>query len=375
MKVGLMVNSSWNVANFRVNLLKALQDEGHDVLVIAPFDGYESAYPFRTVNLPITSKSINPLVDLVTCWVIFKVLRKERPDLLLLYTAKPNVYANLIGRMLGIPTISNVAGLGSVFVRGGLLATFVKKLYQVALRHASCIFFQNRDDLREFVGQKLVAFGKSDVLPGSGVDTSRFAPAVKSQTTSDSPFVFLLPARMLWDKGVGEYIAVAKRLLAEGYHAEFRLLGFLDVDNSDAISRDEMADIASFPGIVYRGTSDKVEEELAEVDTVVLPTKYREGTPRALLEAAAMAIPVVTTRTPGCKDVVNDKESGLLCEPGDVESLYHCMKEMLDMSPDIRQRMGECARNKMIREYDENIVITKYINAVNRIRHKSESTL
>jgi len=367
-----MVNSSWNVANFRVNLLKALQDEGHDVLVIAPFDGYESAYPFRTVNLPITSKSINPLVDLVTCWVIFKVLRKERPDLLLLYTAKPNVYANLIGRMLGIPTISNVAGLGSVFVRGGLLATFVKGLYRVALNQAYRVFFQNQDDLSEFVGQKLVRLEKTDLLPGSGVDTGRFSPVEKSDTPVTRPFVFLLPARMLWDKGIGEYVAAARRLIGEGYKAEFRLLGFLDVDNSDAISYDEMKDIVAIPGIVYRGTSDKVEDELAEVDAVVLPTKYREGTPRALLEAASMAIPVVTTDTPGCRDMVDDRNTGFLCAPGDVESLYDSMKKLLDMPLKQRLKMGERAREKMIREYDEKIVIAKYIDAVNGVQVTAE---
>lgn len=366
MKIALIVNSAWNVANFRQNLLKAIVNKGHEVIVIAPYDGYESSYPFRTVNFSIKSKSINPLVDLTTCWNIFKILRQERPDLLLLYTAKPNVYANLIARVLGIPSISNVAGLGSVFVRGGMLASFVKGLYRVALSHASCVFFQNRDDLNEFVAQKLVHFEKTDLLPGSGVDTERFHP-VEQCKPKESAFVFLLPARMLWDKGIAEYVTAARRLLNEGYRAEFRLLGFLDVDNSDAISEADMEEISVTPGIVYSGTSDRVEQELREVDAVVLPSKYREGTPRALLEAASMAIPVITTRTPGCKDVVDHAETGFLCAPGDSDGLYQCMKNMLEMPHEARAEMGVKARQKMLNQYDERLVIEKYLQAIARI--------
>lgn len=363
-KVALVVNTSWNVWNFRMSLLRRLEAEGYDISVIAPEDEFSSRLPFAYHPVSITSRSLNPFVDLRTFIQLYCVLRKIRPDVVLLYTAKPNVYGNFAARFLGIRAISNIAGLGAVFVRGGLLVAFMKLLYRLSLARAAKVFFQNRDDLQGFLAQGIVRESVVDLLPGSGVDLERFNPAKKKTGAVKASFVFLLSARMLWDKGIADYVRAGERLVAEGYPATFRLLGFLDVDNPKAITRAEMAVLTDSPGICYRGVSSAVETELAEADCVVLPSFYREGSPRSLLEAAAMGIPLITTDTPGCRDVVEDGITGYLCRPGDVEDLYRKMKMMLDLPPAERILMGLRGREKMVREYDENIVIEKYLAAV-----------
>ena len=366
-KILISLNTAWNILNFRAGLIGGLISSGYEVVAVAPKDEYVVKLELlgcRFVHLEMDNQGTHPIRDLLLLWRFFRLLKTETPDLCLFYTVKPNVYGSLASRLCGIPFINNVSGLGAVFIKGGWLRRFVSALYRLAFRNSNRVFFQNRDDLGLFLENKLVKVALTDVLPGSGINLHRFTPTYDADRKSlNSPFRFLLIARMLKDKGVVEFVKAAKLLKESGVKAEFFLLGFLDVQNPAAISSEQMKEWTDQEFVKYLGVSDEVREYIASADCIVLPS-YREGTPRTLLEAAAMGKPIITTNVVGCKDVVEHGVNGYLCEVKNAQDLALKMKEMLLLSEDQRRTMGKNGRLKMEKEFDENIVIQKYLQAI-----------
>jgi glycosyltransferase involved in cell wall biosynthesis len=259
-----------------------------------------------------------------------------------------------------------------VFIKDIWLTRLVRGLYRLALSRSAMVFFQNDDDRQMFVSGGLVGQAVTDRLPGSGIDLDKFAPVI---LPSQSPTRFLLIARMLWDKGVGEFVEAARLLKRAGASADFCLLGFLDVQNPAAISRKQI-DVWVEEGVVrYLGVSDDVRAEIAAAGCVVLPSFYREGTPRALLEAAAMGRPIITTDAVGCREVVDDGVNGYLCLPRDAVDLAEKMARIAALSLAERELMGRLGREKVEREFDEQIVIGKYLEAIASVLERQKSTL
>jgi glycosyltransferase involved in cell wall biosynthesis len=242
------------------------------------------------------------LNGLALLWRFVQLLQHERPDVLLAYTAKPNVYGSLAARRLGLPVFNNISGLGLVFIKGGGLVRVLKGLYRVALARSHRVFFQNPDDLKLFLEHCLVAHAQTSLLPGSGVDLQKFSPALLAclqttrpkQSAEHRRFVFLLVARILKDKGVEEYVQAARWLKTHNPRVECAMLGFVDGDNPSAISAAQMKACVNEGVVSYKVISTDVLVQLAHDYCVDVPS-YREGTPRTLLEAAAMARPLVTT--------------------------------------------------------------------------------
>ncbi len=369
-KIIINVNSAWNLFNFRAGLIGELIRAGYEVVAVSPWDENVPKLELlgcRFVKLEVDSQGTNPIRDLLLLWRYWQLLIIEKPDLCLFYTVKPNVFGSLASTFCGVPFINNVAGLGSVFISGGWLKRIVKILYKIALKKSTKVFFQNKDDLELFLENKLINPKLTDVLPGSGINLNYFSPLKTDiDTTEISSFKFLLIARMLKDKGVVEYVKAAQLLKESGLKAEFYLLGFLDVHNPAAISKEQMNAWVKQGYVKYLGSSDDVREHISNSSCIVLPS-YREGTPRALLEAAAMAKPIITTNAAGCKEVVDDGENGMLCEVKNSIDLASKMKEMLMLSEDQRKLMGEKGRLKMVKEYDEKIVIQKYMQAIEHV--------
>ena len=370
MKIIICLNTAWNLLNFRSGLIRALVAAGYEVVAVAPNDKYSDGLKTlgcRFVPLHMDNGGVNPVKDVLLLWRFLRFFAKERPDVFLGYTVKPNVYGSLAARWLRIPVINNIAGLGAAFIRGGMVMRIVQWLYRMALRRSAQIFFQNNDDRQLFVSGGLVPADKTALLPGSGIDLDRFASIPMPTIGNDcARFRFLLVARMLRDKGVGEYVEAAKLLRKRWPQVEFCLLGFLDVKNPAAIARAEM-DAWVAEGVVnYLGESDDVRSQLALATCVVLPS-YREGTPRSLLEAAAMARPIITTDAVGCREVVDDGVNGYLCKVRDAADLAEKMEQMLLLSPEARSEMGRRGREKVEREFDEQIVIGKYLEAIEGI--------
>lgn len=397
MKIVLVANTAWYIANFRLNLAHAFKASGYEVIAIAPPDENAErieAAGIRFLPMPMDNNGTNPIKDIGFFFRLFKALRKEQPGVYLGYTVKPNVYGGLACQLLRISSIHNIAGLGTVFIQDTWLTKFVCNLYRLGLRKAAKVYFQNQDDLDLFLGHGLVSTAQAERLPGSGVDTRWFAPfslnskkstpplttgrnnsfnaddhdrKTENKLTS-APFRFLLSARLLWDKGIGEYVEAARQLLAQGKQVECLLLGFIGAKNPANISRETVTNWHLEGVIRYLGNTHDVRPIIAQVDCAVLPSYYREGVPRSLLEAASMGKPVITTDAVGCRDVVDDGITGLLCRPKDVQDLIDKMDRMLALSPQERIAMGFKGREKMCREFDEQIVISRYLHAVNEIK-------
>ena len=362
----LAANSLWNIANFRGAIVRALDDEGYDITVAAPATAAESvafALPAKVVPLALNRASLNPLGDLALLWHIVRLLRRERPAAFLGWTIKPNIYGALAARMVGIPAILNVSGLGTAFLGSGVFSRFVGMLYRVAFARAAVVFFQNRDDRDLFVARRLVRSEQARLLPGSGIDLKRFA-ATPMPDTSGAP-LFLLIARLLGDKGIREYVT-AGRIVREALPAaKFQLLGPLDPDNRSAIVRAELDGWIAEGAIDYLGTTDDVRPCVAAAGVVVLPS-YREGLPRTLLEGAAMGRPLIATDVPGCRNLIEDGVNGFLCAPRDAASLAAAMIRIGALDTDALAAMGQASR-AIAGRFGEDRVVAAYVGALNEL--------
>jgi len=370
MKVIIALNTAWNAVNFREGLLRALVADGHEVVVVAPHDDYASRiaeFSCRYVPLPMDNKGANPLRDLLLLFQFYRLLRYEKPDVFLGYTVKPNVYGSLAAHLLGVPVINNIAGLGAVFIKQNWLTSVVQRLYRLALSRSRYVFFQNRDDCQLFIDSGLVRSEATALLPGSGIDLQRFC--FSPVTAEPHKFRFLLIARMLWDKGVGEFVEAAKMVQERWPNIECCLLGFLDVQNPAAISRSQMNEWVAQGSVLYLGVSDDVRSEIRKADCMVLPS-YREGTPRSLLEGAAIGRPIITTDAVGCREVVDNGKNGFLCKVRDAKDLAEKMEQMLLLNEESRYAMSVYGRQKMEREFDEKIVIKRYLEAIDTIQKR-----
>lgn len=333
-------------------------------MAVAPHDEYVeeiTSAGFRFIPIDIDRRGTNPLVETFLIIRYCRIISVECPDVVLTYTPKPNIYASLAARRYGVPVINNISGLGFIFIKGGTKASIVRLLYRIALSYSHQIFFQNQDDQEEFVNGGLVRPDKIALLPGSGVDVSRFAPQEPSRI--DGRVTFLLIARMLWDKGVGEFVDAATQLHSRYPDLRFLLLGPPDQGNPAGIPLETLQQWNRGGIITWLGSMDDIRDIIANSDCVVLPS-YREGMPRTLLEAASMAKPVITTDEPGCREAVIDGVTGFLCRSRDVADLAAKMEQMLILLPEERTAMGMAGRERMVRKFNEQYVIDRYLAAV-----------
>lgn len=363
-RILLVANTAWSLANFRSGLIRALMDDGHEIVALAPRDaGTPSleALGCRTLDIEIDNKGTSPFRDAVLYASFLRIFRKERPDIVLSYTIKCNIYGALAARALGMPFLPNVTGLGTAFIRDTWLTRLVSGLYRSAFSRLPQVFFLNGDDAGLFVERGLVRPAQVSVLPGEGIDLDYFPPTPQRDNT-DRP-VFLMIARMLRDKGVVEFVGAAEQLRQQGVAARFQLLGPLDAANQTAIGRQTMSGWVNAGLVEYLGITEDVRPFIAASDCVVLPS-YREGLPRVLLEASAMQRAVIATNVPGCRDVVADGETGLLCEARSVEGLANAMAAILELSPRDRMRMGQAGRNRVASRFAQQTVTETYRAAI-----------
>ena len=358
-RLAIVTNTSWNIYNFRLGLLKALQEEGYHMIAIAPKDTYSEkleALGIEYYEISMNNKGTNPLEDAKLMWDLYHLYKRLHLDAILQYTIKPNIYGSLAAKMLEIPVLSNISGLGTVFLDNRFSSKVAKFLYKVALRDVHSVLFQNSEDKTSFIQAKLVEESQTQLLPGSGINTDRFVPQ-ELDKKSDKP-CFLFIARLLRDKGIVEYVDAA-RILSQNYKIECYILGAYYEGNPTAILPSEMKKWEEEGMVKYLGTSDDVASHIASVDCVVLPS-YREGLSRVLLEAASMAKPLITTDVPGCREVVEDGINGFLCEVKNSVMLAEKMEKMLLLSMSERQEMGLKGREKVMKEFDEKFVIQSY---------------
>ncbi len=364
-RVLISANAGWNIVNFRSGLVRALIADGHAVIAAIPDDDAVPAVRAlgaRTIVLPIARGGVSVIGDLILVARFALIMQAERPDIVLSWTIKPNVYGAFAAALFGIPAIANISGLGTAFIRSNWLTILVKGLYRIGLGRAALVFFQNEDDCALFVGFGLVRPAHCTVLPGSGIDVAAFDPTAYPPKTDDV-FRFLLIARLIRDKGVHEFVDAARSLASQHPGAVFEILGPIDPDNHTAIASATLQRWIDDGAIRYLGSADDVRPAIARADCIVLPS-YREGTSRVLLEAAAMARPAIATDVPGCRDVIVDGVTGLLCRVRDAGDLAAKMTTMLDMTTAARVAMGAAARADVARRFAESLIITAYRAAI-----------
>ena len=371
-RIVITLNTSWNIFNFRLNLARTLKETGYKVIFVAPYDRYSNLLQeeFEYHSIYMNNKGTNPIEDIRLIFDFYRLYKKLSPDVILQYTIKPNIYGSFAAGLLGIPVISNISGLGTVFLNDSFSSKVARFLYRVALKVPKKVFFQNSHDRDLFIDAHLVKSAKTALLPGSGIDTKKFMPCLEKKVPCER-VTFLFVARLVKDKGLVEYVEAARKLCAQKKkQVAFYILGPYYEGNPTAIGKEQMQAWEDEGIVTYLGVSDDVQSVMHQYDCVVLPS-YREGLSRVLLEAASLQKPIVTTNVPGCKEVVEDGVNGYLCELKNADSLAEQMEKIVALSHEERFCMGERGREKVLQEFDESIVIEHYAKAIVEVLESS----
>lgn len=365
-KIIVVSRCAWTLYNFRAGLMRAMQAKGYTILSGgAAGDGFEpriEAMGVPFIPLPVDKKGMNPCSDLRLIWTLYRWYHRERPNVVHHFTIKPVIYGSIAARLAGIPRIVNtVTGLGFVFTeeKRARLQRVVELLYRLAFCCTHFTFFQNQNDLELFLNRRLLKAHKAGLLPGSGVDCAFFKPCRLKKLSPDNPCTFLMVSRLLWEKGVLEFVEAARIVKGDFPKVKFQLLGRRDERNPSVVPQTDLDKWQHEKVITWLGEVSDVRPIVANADVIVLPS-YREGVPRSLLEAAAMEKPIITTDAVGCREVVKNGVNGLLVPVKDSKALAQAMILMIE-HPEMRKRMGVAGREKVQREFDERIVIDKIL--------------
>lgn len=364
MKLVLFANTDWYLWNFRRSLALALRDAEHDVLLLSPDGPYGEklrGLGLRWQALPMDRRSLDPLREARLLLHLVCLLRRERPDLVHGFTIKPAVYGSMAARLAGVPArVNAVAGMGYVFTSDALMARLLRPVVRALLRlslggHGARLVLQNPDDVAWFTRAGLVEPRSIRLIPGSGVDCQRFAREPGADGGQDRPVRVLLPARLLWDKGLTEYAQAARLLRHRGAPVELLLAGDPDPGNPAAVPQATVRGWVEEGILQWLGHVDDMPALFRGVDIVALPS-YREGLPKGLIEAAASGCALVATDVPGCREVVTDGVDGLLVPPRSAAELADAIARLAGDAT-LRARLGGAARAKALERFDERIIV------------------
>ncbi len=363
----LVSNTAFSLYNFRQGVMRALLDAGYQVVALAPHDEYVEKLVrmgVRYLELPMSARGANPVEEIRLLLRLVRLFRQLRPAAVFNYTIKPVVYGSLAARWVGVPSVAVVTGLGYAFLHRNWITRMARALLRVAFRFPRAVWVINPDDgaaLREY---RMVRPEQLMQLFGEGVNLNHFRP-LPSHGGAETRF--LLVARMLRDKGVVEFVDAARLLKPHYPQARFLLLGPAGVQNPTAIARSTLDAWVDEGVVEYLGVTQDVRPHIAAADCVVLPS-YREGVPRSLMEASAMARPVVTTDSPGCREVVVHGKTGYLCRVQDAQDLASKMELLINLPHDARMVMGRAGRELVEQHFDERRIIDVYLQYLSGIR-------
>jgi glycosyltransferase involved in cell wall biosynthesis len=364
MKIVYFSNTAWYLYNFRLTLLKQARGSGHEVLLISPEDEYVSSLRdegFRWRRCPMDRKSLNPLKAGRVLLHLARVFWQERPDLVHNFTLKSIVYGSLAARLVAVPRrVNAIAGLGHYFAAPKGLDSIIGWTIRQLLRASmvgSEVIFQNPDDLETVVRHQIASRDRCHLIRSSGVDIEIFS----YQEDPSGPVTVLLASRMLWSKGVDAFVEAGKQLVKDGEDVRFVIAGAPDGGNPDAIPEETLRDWDRLPGIEWWGFQDDMPQVIGQSHIVCLPTRYGEGTPKILTEAAATGRPLVATDVAGCREVVHDGENGFLVAPDDTDQLADSLRTLIRDSSK-RKEMGERSRILAEEEFADERVIEKTLS-------------
>lgn len=364
-----MANTTWNIYNFRLNVIRHLLARGFRVTVLAPIDEYvRYTDKFREVehiNLQhLQRDGTNPYEDFKLMRELLSHYRRLRPDVILHYTVKPNIYGGLVSKYLGIRSVAVVTGLGYPFIHGGFASVFTRGLYRISNRYHKKVIFENEDDLELFVEQRLIARSQGVSIKGCGVDTEYFSPGPELNKGTTTTFTFI--GRLLYDKGIREFVEAAHMVKKKHSDVRFWLIGQIDEGNPSAIKKADLVHWIKDPNIDYLGSKQDVRPYILETDCVVLPS-YREAIARSLTEAMSMAKPVIGTNTAGVREAIDEGENGFLVQVRDADSLARAMEAFINLDEEERRKMGEKGRQKALWEFDDNKIARQMCSIIEDI--------
>ncbi len=369
-KIIINSNTFWSIWNFRKNLIKSLQSDNYQIIILAPH--YQNNKnekkaeknllklncQIEKINLDRSSSGI--FNNLKSIWEYKKLFQKLQPDIILNFTIKPVIYTPLsIYFNKKIKIINNITGLGSSFLQNNFKQKIILFLYKFSQKRANFIFFQNPDNQKFFLTKKIISSQQSDVLPGSGIDLKKFnfQPLIKNEK-----IIFLFIGRLIKDKGILEFIEGAKFFLQKKENlekVEFQIIGDFDKKNPSVLSEKKFQEsIKNYPQIKYLGFQNNVQNFIIEASCIVLPS-YLEGVPRSLLEAIAGGRPIITTDAIGCREVFN-KKNGFLVPIKNSQELANAFQKFLNLNFNQQSKMGAHSRELAEKKFDEKIVIVKY---------------
>ena len=372
--IALLTNNDDDVYCFRKELIEGLLAEGYEMLISCPngpkFELMKDI-PYIYDDPVIDRRGTNVVADGKLFLRYRKLFKKYKPAMVLTYTAKPNVYASVAARTLGIPYINNVTGIGSVVNMTGVKKAFILWLFKLAYRGASCVMFQNATNMQLALDSRMVK-GDYKLIPGSGVDLTRYPiqpyPNGGDGKTGDM-VVFNYIGRVLHDKGVDDYIEAAKRIKKNYPNTEFNILGFIEPTESHY--EKELAELGEQGIVNYRGSQKDVKPWIARAHAIIHPSTYGEGMSNVLLENASSGRFLITTDNPGCQETVVDGESGFIYHGGDVDALVGRIEEFLKLDNETRKKMGERGRKHVEDNFSREIVVEAYKEKIKNVLNKN----
>ncbi len=368
--IAIFTNNDDDIYCFRKELIEEFINQGYDILISCPYgekfdlmNGIEYIYD----NPDIDRRGTNIINDLKLFIHYFKLLLKYRPDVVLTYTAKPNIYCGLASHFLNIPVISNVTGFGSVIRESGFIQRLVMFLFKIVFRRSKCVMFQNETNKKIAEDMKLVK-KNGQLIPGSGVNVERYplqsypdgGNGIDGETV-----VFNYIGRVMFDKGVNDYIKAAERIKKVYPKTKFNMLGFIEPTEDYYI--DLLKDLSDKDIVHYLGSQKDIRPFVAESHATIHPSTYGEGMSNVLLESASSGRPLITTDNPGCYETVVDNVTGFIYHGGNVDELCDCIKNFLSIPNNERKALGEKGRAHMIENFSREIVVSAYLNKIKTI--------
>lgn len=359
-RILILSNHSFMLWQFRRELIRTMLKSDMEVVIGVPFGDHVEDFRnmgCRMIDTPLERRGMNPFRDLKLLGQYFRILKAEKPDMVVTYSIKPNIYAGLACRLLKIPYCANVQGLGTAFQKPGI-AQVVTVLYRTALKKAKAVFFENTGNAELFLARKVIKPAQQVVLPGAGINLQHYT---LQPYPENDPIRFLYLGRLMKEKGVDELLEAIKMLYDDCYEVRLDLVGFFEDSYKEQLEALEDLGIATFHGF-----QEDPRPYYAAADCIVLPS-YHEGMSNVLLEAAATGRPLVTSFIPGCREAVDEGRTGFTCRPRDKYGLYEAMKKIAELSREERMEMGLEGRKMMEELFDKQIVVEDTMNAIFRV--------
>jgi glycosyltransferase involved in cell wall biosynthesis len=369
-KIAIVTNISWNIYNFRIDLVRAIKKAGYQPVLIAATDKYaklliEDGWTFIPVD-NMERTGTNPFKDMVTFFDLLRIYRSHKIDLALHYHSKPLIYGNLAATLLKIPFIPTITGKGGPFSDDRkIIKLLVSFLYRLSFRKSAKVVFQNNEDMDFFVEEGITKRAKAELAEGSGIDLIKF-DADRYTKPDNEKVVFFMYSRLTHAKGVTFYVDAAKKITKKYKNVEFKLAGTFESDRL-AIKKEDMALWHKQGHINYIGVTTDMPLELSRSHVIVLPSYYSEGLPKSLIEAAAMSKPIITTNNVGCRQAVQHNVNGYLVPVKDSDKLAEAFEDFINLSDDEKKAMGAASRKAAETRFDKKIVVQKYMSLINNI--------